>query len=100
MKNYRPVLNLSFLSKLLERVVHNLHIRREPLDGREQTQAERRQDRTSLGLFQIRFCSLVGSGRPLRLGEETITASDHVRLPVRVTILTDLSIDKQVSNTS
>jgi len=56
MKNYTSVLNLLFLSNLLERVVHNLHIRCEPLDGSEQTQAECRQDRTSLGRFQIRFC--------------------------------------------
>jgi len=40
MENYRPVSKLSFLSKLLERVVHNLHIRREPLGGCEQTQVE------------------------------------------------------------
>ena len=43
--------------------------------------------------------SLVGSGPPLRLGDETITASEHVRL-LGVTISSDLSIDKHVSNIS
>ena len=41
--------------------------------------------------------SLVGSGPPLRLGDETITASDHVRL-LGVTISSDLSTDKHVSH--
>ena len=43
--------------------------------------------------------SLVGSGPPLRLGDETITASDYVR-PLGVTISSDLRTDKHVSNTS
>ena len=43
--------------------------------------------------------SPVGSGPPLRLGDETITASDHVRL-LGVTISSDLSTDKHVSHTS
>jgi len=43
--------------------------------------------------------ALVGSGLPLRLGDETILASDHVRL-LGVTISSDLSIDKHVSITS
>jgi len=43
--------------------------------------------------------SLVGSGPPLRLGDETITASNHARL-ISVTISSDLSTDKHVSHTS
>jgi len=43
--------------------------------------------------------SLVGSGPPLQLGDETITASDHVRL-LGVTISCDLNTDKHVSNTT
>jgi len=39
------------------------------------------------------------SAPPLRLGDKTITASDQVRL-LGVTISSDLSIDKHVSNTS
>jgi len=43
--------------------------------------------------------SLVGSGPPLRLGDETITASDHMRL-LSVTISSDLCTDKHFSHTS
>ena len=43
--------------------------------------------------------SLNGSGLPLRLGHETIIASDHVRL-LGVTITSNLSTDKHVSNIS
>ena len=43
--------------------------------------------------------SLVGSGPPLRLSDETNTASDYMCL-LGVTISSDLSIDKHVSNTS
>ena len=43
--------------------------------------------------------SLVGNGPPLQLGDKTITASNHVGL-LGVTISSDLSIDKHVSNTS
>ena len=41
--------------------------------------------------------ALLGSSEPsLQLGAETIKASDHVRL-LRVTISSDLSLDKHVS---
>jgi len=43
--------------------------------------------------------SPVGRGPPLWLRDETITASDHVRL-LSVTISSDLSSDKHVSHTS
>jgi len=45
------------------------------------------------------FASHNGGGPPLRMGDETITASDHVRL-LGVTISSDLSTDKHVSTTS
>ena len=38
------------------------------------------------------FASLNGSGPPLWMGDETITASDHVRL-LGVTISSDISTD-------
>ena len=62
MKNYiqtyfEPVISFQ------ARAVHNLHIRREPLDGGEQTRAECRQDRTSLGWFQIVLLVLMTADR-------------------------------------
>ena len=80
----------------------NLHIRREPLDGGEQRLRLNADKTVLLGAgSKSDSVSLTGSGPPLRLGEcdETITASDHVRL-LGVTISSDLSIDKHVSNTS
>jgi len=43
--------------------------------------------------------SLVGSGLPRRLGDETITARNHVH-HLGVTISSDLSTDKHISNAS
>jgi len=40
---------------------------------------------------------LGGCGPSLRLGEDTVTASEHVRL-LGVTISSDLSLDKHVAN--
>jgi len=57
-------------------------------------------DKTELLWAGSKYCSAsLVSGPPLWLGDETITASDQVRL-LGVTISSDLSIDKHVSNTS
>ena len=52
-----------------------------------------------MGWFQVRSTLLGSSGPPLRLGDETITASDHVRL-LGVTISSDLSPVKHVGTIS
>jgi len=58
-------------------------------------------DKTELLWAGSKFgsASLAGSGPPLRLGDENITASTHVRL-LGVTISSVLSTDKHVSNIS
>jgi len=75
-----------------------LHIRREPLDGGKQTRAKRRQDRTSLGRFPIRFCFSCWQ-RTATIARRRDHHSQRPRL-LGVIISSDRETDKHVSHTS